>query len=320
MSPEHLVGPGVSHATDQYAVAAVLFELLVGAPPIRAANPYELLQRIVFEPAPTLAEHLGHPQDPALEALMARALAKHPSQRFPSAAAMADELRVVVDRIVVADENATAANPIFSDATIEVDLQAVARADAAAHRADVRRLDEENEAPTQRLERLDTKIDASPRSADTRTPVRLVSPPKPRNFAPATEPSVDVRLAIGSIAPHALMRPSAPRTHSKRGAWVAPAIALATAFATILVLGLSFANRSRPPVAVGAAAAAGESSSSALTQSSASAPSAPSDVSPSIAHSAGDAPRPSSANTTARSARFPIVRAAGAPEARGDGP
>jgi serine/threonine protein kinase len=262
MSPEHLIGPGPTHATDQYAIGVVLFELIVGAPMMGAAANFELLQRIVFEPPPTLGEHLGQAQDPALEAALARALAKHPEQRFPSAAAMADALRAIADRLDAMDDNATTANPIYSNATVEVDLQAIARADAASQldgEVDLRSVGDDNE-PTRRLQRFEPEEEMPSQASREAVRPKLSYPPKPRALALEAGPRVDVRHAggpaRGSVAPQALASQPHRSTSWKCWPWALPAIGLLGAFTTTLAVGIPVARRLDPQGVVAAAAAA----------------------------------------------------------------
>jgi len=88
MSPEQAEGHEATPASDLYAVGALLFELLTGAPPFKAESPLALLRQHVGTPAPLLSTLLpGCP--PPLEEALARALAKDPQARFASAEAMA---------------------------------------------------------------------------------------------------------------------------------------------------------------------------------------------------------------------------------------
>lgn len=258
MSPEHLIGPGASGATDQYSIAAVLFELITGTPMMGAAANFELLQRIVFEPAPTLAERLGSAQDAGLEAALARALAKHPPDRFRSAERMAAELRSIADRLDASDDNATMANPIYSNETVEVDLQAIARADAAAHAP----REEEatgggDDEPTRRLERYDV-LQEQPHAPRLGEPARWVRPPKPRAVDHPATPRVDVRLAAdppsASVAPQSLETPRPLAARWSCLPWAVPALALIGSFATTLAVGVRVTHRGEGvAVAMGAA-------------------------------------------------------------------
>jgi len=88
MAPEQATGQPVSPATDLYAVGIILYELLTGRLPFPGENPIDVLYRHVHEvPAPPRRFNPAIP--PALEAVVLRALAKRPAERFGSAEAMA---------------------------------------------------------------------------------------------------------------------------------------------------------------------------------------------------------------------------------------
>jgi serine/threonine-protein kinase len=90
MSPEQIRGDPVDARSDLYAVAAMLFEMLTGAPPFSAATPLALAAKHLTEPAPAVDRGAAIP--PALAAVVARALEKDPAQRPASADAMRRDL------------------------------------------------------------------------------------------------------------------------------------------------------------------------------------------------------------------------------------
>lgn len=91
MSPEQVSGSVVGPATDQYALGVLTFRLLTGRLPIEQASAPVVLQKTLFErlPPPS-AFRPGLP--PAVDAAVARALAKRPGERFPSCSAFVEAL------------------------------------------------------------------------------------------------------------------------------------------------------------------------------------------------------------------------------------
>jgi serine/threonine-protein kinase len=88
MAPEQLTGAGLDHRADIFAAGVLLWELVVGTTPWKDA----LQER---GPAPPISQHAK--VHPALDAIVARALALDPADRYASARAMLDELETYVE-------------------------------------------------------------------------------------------------------------------------------------------------------------------------------------------------------------------------------
>ena len=91
MAPEQCRGETLGVTVDIYACGVVLFEMLTGKKPFVASEPIQIVKKHLEEMPPRLAD-IAPGNYGALEGIVARALAKSPADRFPSAFAMADAL------------------------------------------------------------------------------------------------------------------------------------------------------------------------------------------------------------------------------------
>jgi WD40 repeat protein len=93
MAPEQALGlsKDLGPATDVYGLGAILYVLLVGRPPFVGANDADtLLQVVTTDPCPPRRVRADVPAD--LEAVCLKCLEKQPGRRYPSAAAVAEDL------------------------------------------------------------------------------------------------------------------------------------------------------------------------------------------------------------------------------------
>ncbi len=92
MSPEQCRGEAVDVRSDLFSTGVVLYELLSGERPFLGRNFAEVTWRLANEPPPDIRQKVAG-LSPALAALVDRALAKDPADRFASATEMAAALR-----------------------------------------------------------------------------------------------------------------------------------------------------------------------------------------------------------------------------------
>ena len=95
LSPEQAKGDTVDARSDIYSTGCLLFELLTGQPPFVGDSPVSVAYQHVSElpPAPS---NINPEVPPTYDAVVLRALAKVPSERYPTAA----DMRLDVERLI----------------------------------------------------------------------------------------------------------------------------------------------------------------------------------------------------------------------------
>jgi serine/threonine-protein kinase len=95
LSPEQANGETqIDGRSDLFSVGVVLFELLTNTRPFHAPTTVATAYKIAHARTPQLRDH-GGPANSTLDAIMNRALAKRPDERYPDAKTMARELRLI---------------------------------------------------------------------------------------------------------------------------------------------------------------------------------------------------------------------------------
>ena len=90
MAPEQTLAQTVDARADLFAAGVLLYEMLTGRPPFSGASIAAVVHAVAYEHPPALG---GSPAIAAVDRVIHKAIAKRPQDRYPSARAMADDLR-----------------------------------------------------------------------------------------------------------------------------------------------------------------------------------------------------------------------------------
>src|SRR5690349_13599027 len=92
MSPEQASAEGVDARSDQYSLATVLYEMLVGEPPFTGPTAQAVMARRFAEPARSIRTVRSAVPEPVERAVL-RALERAPADRYPDVASFERDLR-----------------------------------------------------------------------------------------------------------------------------------------------------------------------------------------------------------------------------------
>jgi len=93
MSPEQAAGRVDEHnyATDVYSLGAILFTVVAGQPPFKAASVVQTIMQVIHRPAP-MVRTINPNVDANIETIIDRCLQKTPDRRYATAGALAADL------------------------------------------------------------------------------------------------------------------------------------------------------------------------------------------------------------------------------------
>ncbi len=224
VSPEQIGGGDAGRASDIYALAAVAFECLCGRAPFARPTEAAVLYAHMAEPPP--AASAERPELPgAVDAVLARGLAKAPAERQATAVELVGELR---DALAGAAVPAPA--PVPLPPPPEADATEVRDAPGSPTIADRRRPGAAPPEPAARRGRLRRRAGRpAPPAEEAAEPValppapetteRIVRPPAPEPAVEATEPierTPPPEPAVEATEP--IERTPAPRARARRRA------------------------------------------------------------------------------------------------------
>jgi len=201
ISPEQVKGTGnLDHRSDLYSIGIVVYEMLAGRTPFHSTSQFEvMLAHVNQQPEPPSRFMPSVP--PGLDAIILRALAKSPAQRYQSAREFADALdglttashaapaAAVVEAVVpapVAEEPAVPAPP----AVEAVEVVAAPLAEVSAPEPEPVAIAEEPSVPTpQAVEAVEVVA----------APLAEAPAPAPEPVAVAEEPPVPTPPAVEAV-------------------------------------------------------------------------------------------------------------------------
>jgi len=120
-SPEQCLGEELDGRSDIYSLGVVLFEMLCGALPFNSPTALAAAMQHVQQAPPPLRV-LNPSISPAVEAVVLRALAKRPDDRFQNAREFADALTTAADGARPLSGATTVSTPTFSAAQLRATM------------------------------------------------------------------------------------------------------------------------------------------------------------------------------------------------------
>jgi serine/threonine-protein kinase len=99
-APEMLQGQQLSPATDEYSFACTVVELLTGRPPYPLATAFAIVHAHIAATPPSVSSRRSW-IPPAIDAILSRALAKDPAQRYESCSELADLMGNVLAEVSI---------------------------------------------------------------------------------------------------------------------------------------------------------------------------------------------------------------------------
>jgi eukaryotic-like serine/threonine-protein kinase len=192
LSPEQVLGKPATAQSDVYALGVVAYECLTGRRPFDGENPFDIAMKRLREPPPTMAGNMPT----AVLAVVDRALAADPAQRWPTAAALAGAARKAVTPAGPVPVSPVPSSPVPSS-PVSGPSSPVAPASPAGAYVPGRAALRQPLPPT----RLDTPAPTPPPGSPGTPPPSspYQGTPPPFYPAPPRRPSPPITLALASL-------------------------------------------------------------------------------------------------------------------------
>jgi len=128
MSPEQITGVNIDKRSDVFSAGIILYQFLTGEKPFTGSGAWTIAKKILHE-EPALPSSLNNAITPLFDAVVNKALAKRPDQRFQSARDLGAALKNALEGKSDEDADKTVAIPLHG-------AMPIARVPARAHDSD----------------------------------------------------------------------------------------------------------------------------------------------------------------------------------------
>jgi serine/threonine-protein kinase len=122
MSPEQIQGQKVDRRTDIFSAGVVLYQFLTGQRPFRGGGVYVLAKKILHDDPP-VPSSLVESVSPGFDQVIARALAKQPSERYQTAREFSEALNRALGDHPRSARKAGSAQPVAKGSGVRPELE-----------------------------------------------------------------------------------------------------------------------------------------------------------------------------------------------------